>query len=155
MDRETTYVQEGYYEQMRAITRYYDEIGEEIILLRSRMHAILHLSFPELEKLVTPSSALFLNIVQLNPYPALLIAHSKTIIKNRLKANTRKNLSLDRAEKKAIQLLEAAENSYPAIESTDIRCDQFRDYACRIADLVKKKEQLVKQMVAMSEGKTE
>lgn len=155
MDRETTYVQEDYYEQMRAITRYYDEIGEEIILLRSRMHAILHLSFPELEKLVTPSSALFLNIVQLYPHPALLIAHSKTIIKNRLKANTRKNLSLDRAEKKAIQLLEAAENSYPAIESTDIRCDQVRDYACRIADLVKKKEQLVKQMVAMSKGKTE
>ncbi|MGG3691102.1 hypothetical protein [Heyndrickxia ginsengihumi] len=105
MGREKTYVQDDYYEQMRAITRYYDEIDEEIILLRSCMHAILHISFP----------ALFLNIVQLYPHPALLMAHSKTIIKNRLKSNTRKNLSLERAEKKAIVLLEVAENSYPAI----------------------------------------
>lgn len=154
-DRETTYVQDEYYEQMRATTRYYDEIDEEIILLRSRMHAILHLSFPELEKLITPSSALFINFVQLYPHPALLKEHSKTVIKNRLKNNTRKNLSFERAEKKAVLLLEAAENSYPAIEPTDIRCDQVRDYARRIADLMEKKEELVKQMVAMSEGKKE
>ena len=155
MERESTYVQDDYYEQMRAITRYYDEIDEEIILLRSRMHAILHLSFPELEQLITPSSALFLNFVQLYPHPSLLKAHSKTIIKNRLKSNTRKNLSLERAEKKAIILLEAAENSYPAIEPTDIRCDQVRDYARRIADLLEKKEQLVKQMMETSEGRKE
>jgi transposase len=155
MERETTYVQDNYYEQMRAITRYYDEIDEEIILLRNRMHAILHISFPELERLITPNSALFLNIVQLYPHPALLMAHSKTIIKNRLKSNTRKHLSLERAEKKAIVLLEAAENSYPAIEPTDIRCDQVRDYARRIADLMEKKNQLVKQMVAMSEESKE
>ncbi|KGA97510.1 transposase [Alkalihalobacillus alcalophilus ATCC 27647 = CGMCC 1.3604] len=155
MDRKSTYQQNDYYEQMRAITRYYDEIDEEMILLRSRMHAILHLSFPELEQLITPSSALFLNVVQLYPHPALLQVHSKTTIKNRLKSNTRKNLSLERAEKKAVILLKVAKNSYPAIEPTDIRCDQVRDYARRIADLIEKKDQLVKQMVAMSEGKKE
>ncbi|MFJ8357031.1 IS110 family transposase [Bacillus paramycoides] len=155
MERKTTYIQDDYYEQMRALTRYYDEIDEEIILLKSRMHAILQLSFPELEKLVTPSSALFLNIVQLYPHPTLLQAHSKTIIKNRLKGNTRKKLSLMRAEAKAITLLEAAENSYPAIKPTDIRCDQARDYAARIADLLEKKDALVKQMVELSEGRKE
>ena len=102
MARETTYQQDQYYEQMRAMTRYYDEIDAEMIHLRSRMHAILHLSFPELETLITPSSFLFLNIVQLYPHPAYLLAHSKTVIKNRLKQNTRKNLSLARAEKKAV-----------------------------------------------------
>jgi len=155
MERETTYVQEDYYEQMRAMTRYYDEIDEEIILLKSRMHAILHLSFPELEQLITPNSALFLNIVQLYPHSLLLQAHSKTVIKNRLKANTRKNLSLARAEKKAMALLEAAQNSYPAIQPTDIRCEQVRDYAARIADLMDKKDSLVKQMVVLSEGRKE
>lgn len=155
MERKKTYIQDDYYEQMRAITRYYDEIDEEIILLKSRMHAILQLSFPELEKLITPSSALFLNIVQLYPHPSLIQAHSKTVIKNRLKANTRKNLSLTRAEAKAITLLEAAENSYPAIKPTDVRCDQVRDYAARIADLLEKKDSLVKQMVELSEGRKE
>lgn len=154
-DRESTYVQDEYYEQMRAMTRYYDEVDEEMILVRSRMQAILHLSFPELEKLLTPSSALFLNVVQLYPHPDLLLTHSKTIIKNRLKRITRKNLSLERAEMKAILLLEAAEHSYPAIEATDIRCEQVRDYAKRIAELMEKKEELVKRMVTMSEGRKE
>ncbi|WP_167397282.1 IS110 family RNA-guided transposase [Lysinibacillus mangiferihumi] len=155
MERENTYIQDDYYEQMRAMTRYYDEIEEEIILLKSRMHAILHLSFPELEKVITPSSALFLNIVQLYPHPALLLAHSKTIIKNRLKANTRKNLSLVRAEAKATILLEVAQNSYPAVKVNDIRCDQVRDYAARIGDLLEKKNSLVKQMAKLSEGRKE
>ncbi|WP_342473200.1 IS110 family transposase [Metasolibacillus sp. FSL H7-0170] len=155
MEREPTYVQDDYYEQMRGLTRYYDEIDEEITRLKSRMHALLHLSFPELEALITPSSALFLNIVQLYPHPALLLAHSKTVIKNRLKANTRKNLSFARAKAKAECLLEAAQNSYPAIKATDIRCDQIRDYAARIMDLVEKKETLVKQMVEMSQERKE
>ena len=86
VDRESTYVQDDYYEQMRALTRYYDEVNDEIVVLKSRMHAILHMSFPELEKLITTSSALFLNIVQLYPHPDLVLAHSKTVIKNRLKA---------------------------------------------------------------------
>ena len=155
MERQPTYVQADYYEQMRALTRYYDEIDEEITLLKSRMHALLHCSFPELETLITPRSALFLNIVQLYPHPCILLAHSKTVIKNRLKANTRKNLSLARAEEKAQLLLEAAQNSYPAIKANDIRCDQIRDYAARIMDLVEKKETLVKQMVEMSQEQKE
>ena len=155
MEREATYVQEDYYEQMRALTRYYDEVDEEIILLKSRMHAILHMSFPELEKLITPSSALFLNIVQLYPHPALVLSHSKTVIKNRLKANTKKNLSLIRAEKKATELLEAAQNSYPAIKPSDVRCDQVKDYAARIAELKEKKEALVQQMTERSKERQE
>ncbi len=60
-----------------------------------------------------------------------------------------------RAEAKAITLLKAAENSYPAIKPTDICCDQARDYAARVADLLEKKDTLVKQMVELSEGRKE
>lgn len=155
MNRDYTYQQDEYYEQMRALTRYYDEVDTEMNHLRNRMHAILQLSFPELEKLITLKSALFLNIVQLYPHPAILLTHSKTIIKNRLKENTRKNLSLKRAEEKATVLLEAAKESYPAISPMDIRCEQVKDYAKRIAELKEKKEQLVKQMVELSDGRTE
>ena len=38
-------------------------------------------------------------------------------------------------KKKAIALLEAAKNRYPAISKDDIRCEQVRDYAksdCRL-----------------------
>lgn len=155
VEREQTYQEEEYYQQMRGLTRYYDELDSEITHLYSRLHAILQLSFPELEQLFTNRSALFLNIVQLYPHPDEVLAHSKTVIRNRLKANTRKNLSLKRAEEKGIALLEAAKSSYPAISSEDVRCDQVKDYASRIADLKEKKEQLVKQMVELSNDRIE
>lgn len=155
MIREHTYQQGHYYEKMRTMTRYYDEITEEIILIQNRMQSILHLSFPELEQHMTLNSALFLNFVQLYPHPSLLLSDSKTIIKNRLINNTRKNLSSKRAENKAIELLEAAKNSYPAINSTDFRCNQVRDYASRIIDLFEKKTKIVQEMVSISESKKE
>lgn len=155
VEREQTYQEDEYYQQMRGLTRYYDELDSEITHLYSRLHAILQLSFPELEQLFTKRSALFLNIVQLYPHPDEVLAHSKTVIRNRLKANTRKNLSLKRAEEKGIALLEAAKTSYPAISRDDVRCEQVKDYARRIVDLKERKEQLVKQMVELSNERTE
>ena len=136
--------------QMRAMTRYYDELSSEMTHLYSRLHAILQLSFPELEKLFSKRSALFLNVVQLYSHPDHVLVCSKTVIRNRLKANTRKNLSLARAEEKGIALIEAAKEAYPAISKDDIRCEQVRDYAKRIADLKEKRDQLVQKMVKLS-----
>ncbi len=154
-ERAHTYVEEDYYGQMRAWSRYYNELDTEINHLHNRMHAILQLSFPELETVFSTRSALFLNIVQLYPHPDEVLDHSRTIIRNRLKQNTKKNLSLQRAEAKGQCLMEAARLSYPAISRNDIRCEQVRDYARRIRDLKEKKEQLIKQMVTLSEEKVE
>ncbi|MFC5590551.1 IS110 family transposase [Sporosarcina soli] len=154
-ERVHTYVEEDYYRQMRAWSRYYDELDTEINHLHNRMHAILQLSFPELENVFSTRSALFLNIVQLYPHPDEVLNHSRTVIRNRLKQNTKKNLSLQRAEAKGKCLLEAAKLSYPAIPKDDVRCEQVRDYACRISELKEKKEQLIKQMITLSEGKVE
>lgn len=154
-ERVQTFVEEDYYEEMRAWSRYYNELESEVNHLYNRMHAILQVSFPELETLFTKRSALFLNIVQLYPHPDDVLAHSKTIIRNRLKQNTRKNLSLKRAEEKGQCLIEAAKNAYPAITNHDVRCQQVRDYARRIADLKEKQEELIKHMVGLSEQKEE
>ena len=155
VEREQTYQEDTYYQQMRGYTRYYDEIDREVIQLSNRLHAILQISFPELEKLFTKRSALFLNIVQLYPHPSDVLNHSKTVIRNRLKSNTKKNLSLKRAEEKAIALIQAAQASYSSISSGDVRCEQAKDYAKRLADLNEKKQQLVKQMVELSKDRKE
>lgn len=155
VERAQTYQEDTYYQQMRGYTRYYDEIDHEVIQLSNRLHAILQISFPEIEKLFTKRSALFLNIIQLYPHPSDVLNHSKTVIRNRLKSNTRKNLSLKRAEEKAIALIQAAEGSYSSISSSDVRCEQARDYAKRLADLYEKKQQLVKQMVELSKNRKE
>lgn len=50
VDRAETYIQEDYYEQMRALVRYYQDIEMEIGQQSNRLHAFLQLSFPLLEK---------------------------------------------------------------------------------------------------------
>lgn len=112
-ERVPTYVEDDYYRQMRAWSRYYDELDTEINHLHNRMHAILQLSFPELETLFSSRSAFFLNVVQLHPHPDEVLAHSKTVIRNRLKQNTRKNLSLKRAEEKGHKQLRILIQLYP------------------------------------------
>ena len=87
---------------------------------------------------------MLLNVVQLYPHPDDVLACSKTVIRNRSKANTRKNLSLVRAkEKKTIALIEAAKNSFSAISKDNIRCDQALDHAKLTVELKEKREQLV------------
>lgn len=149
-DRTVYFQQEDYYEQMQALARYYDEINDELIVIKGRIHALLQLSFPELEEVMAKNTFLFFNLVKLFPHPDLLTSFSKTVIKNRVRSNTDKNISIKQAEKIAVQLLELAKESYPAIKHTDIRCDQIRDYAERLSVLTKKKIGIVNKMTEMS-----
>lgn len=55
-----------------------------------------------------------------------MLGLSKTIIKNRILTNTNKKISNITAKKKAIQILELAKTSYPAVSQNDVLCDQFQ-----------------------------
>lgn len=153
--RETHQSAEDYYDQMRALTRYYEEVNAEVEHVFNRMHAILQLSFPELESFCSTSSVLFLNIVQAYPHPDEVLDCSKTILRNRLKKSTGKNISVKQAEEKSLTLIELAKNSYPAMSRKDVRCEQLRDYAKRIIELKAKKARLVKQMDDLSKDRKE
>lgn len=155
VDRAETYIQEDYYEQMRALVRYYQDIEKEIGQQSNRLHAFLQLSFPLLEKVFSKSSILFLNIVQLFPHPSSLKGMSKDQLREQIKLATRKNLSPKQAEEKATLLLSAVENSYSAIGPNDVRCQHLKQYAKRIQELRVQKKDIIKQMVGLSKGRVE
>jgi len=155
VDRTETYIQEDYYEQMRALVRYYQDIEKEIGQQSNRLHAFLQLSFPLLEKVFSKSSILFLNIVQLFPHPSSLKGMSKDQLREQIKQATRKNLSPKQAEEKATLLLSAVENSYSAIGPNDVRCQHLKQFAKRIQELRVQKKDIIKQMVGLSKGRVE
>jgi len=55
---------------------------------------VIQLTFSELERMFTSKSDLFLNFVQLFPHPDCVLGLSKTIIKNRIRANTNKKYQI-------------------------------------------------------------
>lgn len=125
--------------QLKSLSRFYSELDDELSVIRNRMHKVIQQTFPELEKIFTTTSDLFLNIVQLFLHPDLVLLHSKTVIKNKIRKCTGKNISPARAEKKALQLLEAARISYPAVSSSDVLCEQLNSYARRYQELLSSK----------------
>ncbi|KRF51813.1 transposase [Bacillus sp. Soil745] len=143
------------FQQLKSLSRFYSELDDELSVTRSRMHKVIQLTFPELEKLFTIKSDLFLNIVQLFPHPDFVQGLSKTIIKNKIRANTNKNISGAMAEKKALTLIEASQQSYPAVSSSDVLCEQLRSYARRYQELLQQKEQCINDMVQLAEKRSE
>ena len=139
------------YRQLKRLSRHYSELDDELSVTRSRMHKVIQETFPELEKIFTTKSELFLNVAQLYPHQDLVLKHSKTVIKNRILANTNKRISVKKAEEKAVELFEAAKQSYPAASSTDVVCDQVRVYAKRFQELLFQKDQCIGKMESLAE----
>lgn len=144
-----------YFDQMRALSRYYTETEKEIKTIRSRLHSLIQLSFPELESLFSPNSRLFAKVVKLFPHPDYVISLSKTVIRNRIKSNTDKNISFKNAQEKSTALIEAAQCSYPAIEHNDVRCLQLQEHAERMLETMDRKEEIIKEMIGLSNDKKE
>lgn len=151
VDRHETYVQDDYFEQMRALGRYYDDVEKEIRHYANRVHSFLQLSFPLLEATFSKNSKVFWTMIQLFPHPDHLRGQSQDDISLQIIQASSKNFSHQKAIDFAISLRLAAENSYPAIHQNDVRCQHLQDDAERILELKQKKKEIVKQMVALSE----
>lgn len=139
------------YRQLKRLSRHYGELDDELTVIRNRLHKVIQETFPELERIFTSKSELFLNVVQLFPHPDLVLNHSKTVIKNKIIANTKKRISKAKAEKKALELLAAAEQSYPAVPVGDVLCEHVITYAKRYQELILQKEACIEKMVSFAQ----
>ncbi|PGW56026.1 IS110 family transposase [Bacillus thuringiensis] len=143
------------FDQLKSLSRFYSELDDELSIIRNRMHKVLQLTFPELERIFTTKSDLFLKFIQLFPHPDLIQNLSKTVVKNRIRASTQKNISVRIAEQKAAEILEAAKLSYPAVDSDDVLCEQLQIYAKRYQELMRHKECCINKMVHLAEQRIE
>jgi len=136
------------YNELRNLSRFYQEIEEEIKRMRMHLHNALQLSFPELEQFfssrVTPYA---LTLIDLFPHPAFVLQTSQTKIKNRLIKSTTKKISEARAKQKANQIMDYAKESYPAVPSTSVQTQKVQYYAQQLLDLLEKKEQISSQLM--------
>lgn len=155
VERREKFHQDDYYENMRVMSRHYNDIGEEKSFYKNKLHALLQLSFPEIEVIFKSKSTFFYNIIQIFPHPDTILNSSKTIVRNRLKKCTNKNYSVKKLDERAIQLIEAAYESYPAIDADDYQCELIKKYARKILDLNREQIQIIDEMATMSEGKRE
>ncbi|MEI3598671.1 MULTISPECIES: IS110 family transposase [unclassified Oceanobacillus] len=84
-DRPEKIHQPDIYHEIRDLSRFYQEIEEDIKRTRMYLHNALQLSFPELERFFSSRvTAYALTLIDLFPHPEYVLQSSKTKIKNLL-----------------------------------------------------------------------
>lgn len=143
--------QEETYQDLRDLSRFYQEVEEEIKRTRMHLHNCLQLVFPELEQFFSNRINLYaLTLISLFPHPDRVLRSTPTKIKNLLMKSTRKNISENRARKKAEELIALAQDAYPAVSEDSVHCQKTSYYAERLQDLLLQKEALQGQMIGMA-----
>lgn len=136
------------YKELRDLSRFYQEVTAEISRINMHLHNTIQLTFPELELFLTNRLTPYaLTLIQLYSHPEMVLAHSKTKIKNRLIQSTSKKISKNRAQTKAEEILHYAQNSYPAVSVDDIHIQKTCYYARLLQELLLQKEELTQQMI--------
>ncbi|WP_246117084.1 IS110 family transposase [Shouchella miscanthi] len=146
--REENQTQSIIYQHLRDLSRFYQEIEEEIKRMRMYLHNALQLSFPELEQFfssrITPYA---LSLIALFPHPDLVLRSSITKIKNQLINHTLKNISQNRAKQKAVEIMSYAHSSYPAVSTESVQTQKVRYYARQLLHLLEEKERVSKELI--------
>ncbi|WP_407657512.1 IS110 family RNA-guided transposase [Jeotgalibaca ciconiae] len=141
-------VQEDVYQDLRDLSRFYQEVEEEVKRTRMHLHNCLQLVFPELEQFFSTKINLYaLTIISLFPHPDLVLRSTPTKIKNLLLKSTRKKISENRARKKAEDLIALAQDAYPAVTQNSVHCQKTSYYAEKLQDLLLQKEALQSQLI--------
>lgn len=140
------------YLQLHELSRFYNQLNTDWTYRLNHLHTALEQTFPELKQLfVNRTSKLALNVVELFPHPALVSPYSRVKLKNILMASTDKRISKMKAYKYADQLIDLAQQSYPAVSSDAIQVDEVRYYARQLIALIQKKEEVIKQMESIAQ----
>ena len=64
LNRKPIYVQEKVYQNLHDLSRFYQNLTEDIVRTKNRLHKVLQVAFPEIEKLLsTPTGEQYWNLV--------------------------------------------------------------------------------------------
>lgn len=149
--RRLEYYQKPVYHDLMDDSHFYEQLNEDVVREKNRLHRSLQLTFPEIESLLSrPDGEQYWNIVQRYPHPDLLEELSPDELGKIIMATTPKNISLNRATMVAKKLLHLAQASYPADRVEAPSVSQTRYHAKRVSELTRNKQQLIKAMTALA-----
>ena len=93
-NRKPTYVQQEVYQHLRDLSRFYQNMNEGLVRAKNRLHKVLQVTFPELEKLISaPTGEQYWNLVMAFPCKEFVLSLFKVTCV-RLSVNLPPNSSL-------------------------------------------------------------
>ncbi|WP_328390978.1 IS110 family transposase [Streptococcus suis] len=152
LNRKPTYVQEEVYQNLRALSRFYQNLTEDIVRAKNRLHKVLQVTFPELETILsTPSGQQYWNLVIDFPCKDFVLELSKDELSESIRQSTSKRISDKRVAYLAEKLIALANQSYCAVKKTSPMLEEVRYYGKELLRLSEQRQTVLDQMVELAQ----
>lgn len=152
LNRKPTYIQEEVYQELRDLSRFYQNLTEDIVRTKNRLHKILQVTFPEMENILsTPTREQYWNLVMTFPYKDFVLELSKDELLEGIRQSTSKRISDKRVAYLAQKLAALANQSYCAVKKNSPILEEVRYYAKELLRLSEQRQAVLEQMVELAQ----
>lgn len=130
LNRNSSYIQDDSYEQLRDLSRFYQTLTEDIVRNKNRLHMVLQVTFPELERaLASTRGEQYWNFANLFPHPLFVLSLPREELEEAMRQSTAKRFSEKQFITLADKLTQLAKDSYPAVDGNSPIVEQVQYYA--------------------------
>lgn len=152
LNRKPTYIQEEVYQELRDLSRFYQNLTEDIVRTKNRLHKVLQVAFPEMENILsTPTREQYWNLVMTFPYKDFVLELSKDEPLEGIRQSTSKRISNKRVAYLAQKLAALANQSYCAVKKNSPILEEVRYYAKELLRLSEQRQAVLEQMVELAQ----
>ena len=149
-NRKPTYVQEEVYQHLRDLSRFYQNMTEDLVRAKNRLHKVLQVTFPQLENLLsTPTGEQYWNLVMAFPCKEFVLSLSQSDLYEIIRQSTSKRISEKRIAYLTDKLIKLAKQSFCAVKKTSPMLEEVRYYAQELLRLSERRQVVLNNMVAL------
>ena len=147
-----TYVQEEVYQHLRDLSRFYQNMTEDLVRTKNRLYKVLQVTFPELENLLsTPTGEQYWNLVMAFPCKEFVLSLSQSNLCKIIHQSTSKRISEKRIAYLTDKLIKLAKQSFCAVKKTSPMLEEVRYYAQELLRLSERRQVVLNDMVALAQ----
>lgn len=152
LNRKPTYVQEEVYQHLRDLSRFYQNLTEDIVRAKNRLHKVLQVTFPELENILsTPTGEQYWNLVADFPCKDFVLNRTNSELMYSICQSTSKRISDKRVAYLVEKLTELAKQSYSAVKKSSPMIEEVRYYAQDLLRLSERRQTVLDEMVTFAQ----
>ncbi|HEL1807876.1 TPA: IS110 family transposase [Streptococcus suis] len=152
LNRKPTYVQEEVYQNLRTLSRFYQNLTEDIVRAKNRLHKVLQVTFPEIETVLSkPTGEQYWNLVTAFPCKDFVLDLSKDELLESIRQSTSKRISDKRVAYLAEKLIALANQSYCAVKKNSPMLEEVRYYGKELLRLSEQRQTVLDQMVELAQ----
>ena len=152
LSRKPSYVQDEVYQNLRDLSRFYQNLTEDIVRAKNRLHKVLQVTFPEMEAILsTPTGQQYWNLVALFPCKDFVLDLGKDELSESIRQSTSKRISDKRLAYLVDRLTQLARQSYCAVRKSSPIIEEVKYYAQELLRLSERRQAVVDEMIQFAQ----